>query len=533
MEAFKLRAYSRRRQKKVHCSSPLPGVAASIPRGSSKAGPFQPCRRLFAPPLRESNAQSVKGNPNVKALSKINENFEVTKVNNSADQSVQLNDEKITNTDIRGKSTTQLKESLQSNCESNESWRNSETTSGMTLPTGVSTFLLDCLDMDSSTESIDSMNSCPSPEIFRNEDSLDRNNSNPEECLKYKNSTLLDTSKAVTIDKMPQLSNLSEILEPIYEGHQDQYVGRESPTKCNKDSSKLMNVSTIVAGKQVGKIMSSTEKTPDAKISLFSSVSGRRKRQMPCFRNMFEVRYVNRSLVMLDNQIIPKNMKCRKKVKFSSLLKNETSSCHHLVPAECTLTKSQELMAEMLPSKQLDIEMDMNSKVLITEKHRQLLTSTAYFQPEELEVRYKTLFNLSPVHKTSFGEDLFLNSSGPYVNSEEIAPASLSLEEKTVNQSVHHEERQNKKLNRKNKEICSIVKTSPGLVISMGHRIPVNRNMLNPSEGITEDVVYLVYNGNNRKKCQEQVFGGLHQIRLHLSRKRCGFATMCYKCILQ
>ncbi|XP_075756485.1 meiosis-specific kinetochore protein isoform X6 [Pelodiscus sinensis] len=359
MEAFKLRAYSRRRQKKVHCSSPLPGVAASIPRGSSKAGPFQPCRRLFAPPLRESNAQSVKGNPNVKALSKINENFEVTKVNNSADQSVQLNDEKITNTDIRGKSTTQLKESLQSNCESNESWRNSETTSGMTLPTGVSTFLLDCLDMDSSTESIDSMNSCPSPEIFRNEDSLDRNNSNPEECLKYKNSTLLDTSKAVTIDKMPQLSNLSEILEPIYEGHQDQYVGRESPTKCNKDSSKLMNVSTIVAGKQVGKIMSSTEKTPDAKISLFSSVSGRRKRQ------------------------------------------------------------------------------DMNSKVLITEKHRQLLTSTAYFQPEELE-------------------------------------------------SVHHEERQNKKLNRKNKEICSIVKTSPGLVISMGHRIPVNRNMLNPSEGITE-----------------------------------------------
>nr|XP_025037016.1 meiosis-specific kinetochore protein isoform X4 [Pelodiscus sinensis] len=418
MEAFKLRAYSRRRQKKVHCSSPLPGVAASIPRGSSKAGPFQPCRRLFAPPLRESNAQSVKGNPNVKALSKINENFEVTKVNNSADQSVQLNDEKITNTDIRGKSTTQLKESLQSNCESNESWRNSETTSGMTLPTGVSTFLLDCLDMDSSTESIDSMNSCPSPEIFRNEDSLDRNNSNPEECLKYKNSTLLDTSKAVTIDKMPQLSNLSEILEPIYEGHQDQYVGRESPTKCNKDSSKLMNVSTIVAGKQVGKIMSSTEKTPDAKISLFSSVSGRRKRQ-------------------LDNQIIPKNMKCRKKVKFSSLLKNETSSCHHLVPAECTLTKSQELMAEMLPSKQLDIEMDMNSKVLITEKHRQLLTSTAYFQPEELE-------------------------------------------------SVHHEERQNKKLNRKNKEICSIVKTSPGLVISMGHRIPVNRNMLNPSEGITE-----------------------------------------------
>lgn len=36
--------------------------------------------------------------------------------------------------------------------------------------------------------------------------------SNPEAYFKCKNSTLLDTSKAVTIDKVPQLANLSEIL---------------------------------------------------------------------------------------------------------------------------------------------------------------------------------------------------------------------------------------------------------------------------------------------------------------------------------
>ncbi|XP_043377223.1 meiosis-specific kinetochore protein isoform X5 [Chelonia mydas] len=393
MEWFKLRTYARQRPKNAYCSSPLPGVALSGPQGSRKASTLQPCCRLF-----QSHAQSVNGNPNRKALPKIKENSEVTKTNNSSDQSDQLNDEKITgmeeNEDIREKSTMLLRESLHINSESKESLRNSETTSGMTLPTGVSTFLLHCLDMDSSTESTDSMNSCPSPEIFRDEDSLglyytfgkginyrvkgnfqlcllcsDRNNSNPEEFLKYKNSTLLDTSKAVTIDKMLPLSNLSEILEAISEGHQDQYVGRESPSKCNKDSSELMNVSTIVAGKQVCKIVSTMEKTPDIKRSTFSSLPARPKRQ-------------------LDNQTAnPKNMKCRKKVKFSSLLTSETSSCHQLAsPAERISTKSHELTAEVLPSKQPDIEMEMNSKVLITEKNRQLLTSTAYFQPEELEM---------------------------------------------------------------------------------------------------------------------------------------------------
>ncbi|XP_077681239.1 meiosis-specific kinetochore protein [Eretmochelys imbricata] len=489
MEWFRLRTYARQRPKNAYCSSPLPGVALSGPQGSRKASTLQPCCRLF-----QSHAQSVNGNPNRKALPKIKENSEVTKTNSSSDQSDQLNDEKITgmeeNEDIREKSTMLLRESLHINSESKESLRNSETTSGMTLPTGVSTFLLSCLDMDSSTESTDSMNSCPSPEIFRDEDSLglyytfgkginyrvkgnfqlyllcsDRNNSNPEEFLKYKNSTLLDTSKAVTIDKMLQLSNLSEILETISEGHQDQYFGRESPSKCNKDSSELMNVSTIVAGKQVCKIVSTMEKTPDIKRSTFSSLPARPKRQ-------------------LDNQTAnPKNMKCRKKVKFSSLLMSETSSCHQLAsPAERISTKSHELTAEVLSSKQPDIEMEMNSKVLIAEKNRQLLTSTAYFQPEELE------FNLSPVHKASFGEDLFLNSTGPYVNSEEIVPSSLSSEEK-IYQSLHNKETQNKKSNTKNKEICSIIKTSPGLRVSMVHRTPVNRNTLHPPEGIPEDVI--------------------------------------------
>lgn len=46
----------------------------------------------------------------------------------------------------------------------------------MTLPTGVSTFLLECLDTDSTedynTGASESLNSCPSPETFRDEEGL-------------------------------------------------------------------------------------------------------------------------------------------------------------------------------------------------------------------------------------------------------------------------------------------------------------------------------------------------------------------------
>lgn len=45
----------------------------------------------------------------------------------------------------------------------------------MTLPTGVSTFLLECLDVDSTADynagTSDSLNSCPSPETFRDDGS--------------------------------------------------------------------------------------------------------------------------------------------------------------------------------------------------------------------------------------------------------------------------------------------------------------------------------------------------------------------------
>ncbi|KGL72541.1 hypothetical protein N309_08393, partial [Tinamus guttatus] len=203
----------------------------------------------------------------------------------------------------------------------------------LTLPTGVSTFLIECLDVDSTadynTGSNDSVNLCSSPEIFRDEDNSDRSNLFCEDFVKYKNSTLLDSSKAVTIDKIPQISNLSAILEPVQEDFQDQYTRRNKPSKCNYSSSEL-NVSTTVAGKKVCKITVVRERTPD-------------KTDLRC-------------PPLPDNQATKaKKLKCKKKAEFSRPLQEDASSFRQLESApENTSARSGELTGQVLPSEKLD-----------------------------------------------------------------------------------------------------------------------------------------------------------------------------------
>ncbi|XP_059568837.1 meiosis-specific kinetochore protein isoform X3 [Alligator mississippiensis] len=470
MEWAKLRTYTRgaRRKKAAHCSSPVPGLAASAlcRAGSSNANARQ---HLFSPPAWERHVPSnLKGNSKMKTLPKIKEKAEVAQVSNSSSsQSVQVINKEVTgmeeSEDIREKSATLMKESLPINSESKESLRTTDTTSGITLPTGVSTFLLDCLDLasskDVSVETNDSMDSCSSPETFRDDDGLDGYYSNPEAYFKCKNSTLLDTSKAVTIDKVPQLANLSEILEPVLEDLQDQYVGREKPSTCSNNPSDLTSASAVVvAGKQVCKIIPEREKTPDVTPHTLCPLPPRSKRK-------------------LDAQIAkPKNLKCKKKVKFSEQVKGGTSlSCHLESTVDHITTKAVRLTADVLSSEQPVCEKETSSAGLVTEKTRELLTSTGYFHPEDLE------FNLSPVCKASSDEDLFLNTTGPYVNSAEIIPAPLSPEETTVYQSPHQR-----------REICSIVKASPGVRPSEHCLIPVSGSVFLPPEGMPE------CNGNRR-----------------------------------
>ncbi|KFP28330.1 hypothetical protein N325_08943 [Colius striatus] len=207
----------------------------------------------------------------------------------------------------------------------------------MTLPTGVSTFLIECLDVDSTahynTSTSDSLNSCPSPEIFR-DDGSERSNFHPEDSGKYKNSTLLDSSKAVTIDKIPQISNLSAILETVPEDFQAKYTGRKTPSNFSYTSS--LSVSTTVAGKKVCKITAARERTPDLKaVTCCPSPLGPERKP--------------------DNQTTKsQRLKCKKKEKNSNVLEEDTSWFDQLDAPGNTSAKSLGPTGEALSSKEGD-----------------------------------------------------------------------------------------------------------------------------------------------------------------------------------
>ncbi|XP_023370522.1 meiosis-specific kinetochore protein [Otolemur garnettii] len=99
----------------------------------------------------------------------------------------------------------------------------SELVSGLSLQHDISSSLLSYSITDPYTgykSSEESLSSFPSPELFRGSDYLDWECLNLKDHMQWKNSTLLDTSKAVTIEKAPQFSNLSAILNTSSEDYQ-------------------------------------------------------------------------------------------------------------------------------------------------------------------------------------------------------------------------------------------------------------------------------------------------------------------------
>ncbi|XP_066469020.1 meiosis-specific kinetochore protein [Tiliqua scincoides] len=224
MEWPNLRSYSHKRRapKNMRCASPVPGIVASSALGrrrmTTKAPPL--CLPMLSKPKQRPCAKKHIGNANTKVLPEIQENSEVTQMDClSAERRVELNYNENRGLDTREhiseSSAILLKASSHLSSASKESLQNSEATSEMTLPSGVSDFLLDCLDMDSTVgpglESSDKADSYSSPEIFRDDSGVEENSVSSEECLGCKNSTLLNTSKAINIEKMPQPSNLSKI----------------------------------------------------------------------------------------------------------------------------------------------------------------------------------------------------------------------------------------------------------------------------------------------------------------------------------
>ncbi|NXQ36170.1 MEIKN protein, partial [Alaudala cheleensis] len=204
----------------------------------------------------------------------------------------------------------------------------------ITLPTGVSTFLIECLDEDSAADystASDSLKTYSSPETFRDDD-LERCNFYSVDLGKYKNSTLLDSSKAVTIDKIPQMSNLSAILEPGPEDFPERCIRRKRPSNCYYSSS-ASSISATLAGKKLCKITAARERTPDLKSGMRCSSplgpESKRERQ-------------------------PKAKRLKKKESSFNPLEEDSSSFRQLDASENTSATSKGLTAEVLPTKPTD-----------------------------------------------------------------------------------------------------------------------------------------------------------------------------------
>ncbi|XP_053152853.1 meiosis-specific kinetochore protein isoform X2 [Hemicordylus capensis] len=423
MDWIKLRHYSRKRQaqKNVHCASPMPGKAASaaVDRRNVQDKAVHLCRDLLSKPRQEPRAKRQIRNTNPKVLPKIQENFEVTQmdcisIEKSENRGLDMKEL------LEESNASSLKVSLDLHSASKGSPNNSESASEMTLPTGVSEFLLECLDSDSTVgsnaESSDGATSYSSPEIFRHESSLETNSASPEECLGCKNSTLLNTSKAIDINKMPQLPNLSKIL-----------------------------------GKPVHKILSAKEKTP--------------KSQSPAVLLPPE-----KPLQCRDQQ--SRNLKCRKKVTFRSLLESTASSSSPISLSSAGKSSSaiHGVANEPFISKKPDADPGIDSGTVIKGRKKALLTSTAFLQPQDLEL------DLSSVHKVSSSGDIFPNTMDTCVNSEEIVPESLSPES-TIHQCL-----------RNPPEICCIIKASPRFRPPKVLQHPLKRKVF-PPPGVTEDII--------------------------------------------
>ncbi|XP_072486078.1 meiosis-specific kinetochore protein isoform X2 [Notamacropus eugenii] len=167
-----------------------------------------------------------KGKLQMKILPKLKENVEATQLRESpaTKHGMQLNvahqkklQKSHINEDSKNLNTLAQKESMTNDDLQGESNpNNTQISSGITSSSDISFSLLRSSDMNFYVETSsfeDSLSSLPSPEIFRGGEVLGINDSTTEDYLKFKNSTFLDTRRAVAIENMQQFSNLSAILD--------------------------------------------------------------------------------------------------------------------------------------------------------------------------------------------------------------------------------------------------------------------------------------------------------------------------------
>ncbi|XP_051024129.1 meiosis-specific kinetochore protein [Acomys russatus] len=282
--------------------------------------------------------------------------------------------------------------------------------SGLTLEHDVSRCLLSCSDTESYTRSMEeSLGSFSSPELFRGSDCLDWEHPRLEEYMPYKNSTLLDTSKAVAIEKAPQFANLSAILSSSSENYKKCHRKIGMPLETQRVSPELkytLNLESVV--KSAASEVMFAEKTGPP-----TTKKTQKKPEKECEDRGPHAQAKSGSGHLEHRALLPRHS--------SALENNAVRGALMPQPLEPMLKKSY---------------------VLHDNQSKALLTSTPSSDTADFVI------DLSPVQNVSF-EELFPNVSN-YVNSSEIVPVSSWQESSN-------------KFPSNTSEICCIIRASPGM----------------------------------------------------------------------
>ncbi|KAL6470489.1 hypothetical protein MHYP_G00216080 [Metynnis hypsauchen] len=195
----------------------------------------------------------------------------------------------------------------------------SQDSTSMIMPSGVSSFLLDCMDSDSEAE-----DALPSIEIVRKADSYDEGTAlvSEDEILHrhVKNSTLLDLSHAMDI-AMQQSPNLSSILElsPVLDGQaaKEWYcLSAPQPVSPLSSSPLTKSASTKNTAGSDYKTFGAEERTPETKrVVVLSPVVKRRPltgpdRPIKCRKVTFNDIVSTRDITVLKPQMECRSQAC-------------------------------------------------------------------------------------------------------------------------------------------------------------------------------------------------------------------------------
>ncbi|XP_025780768.1 meiosis-specific kinetochore protein [Puma concolor] len=398
-------------------------------------------------PDRRHSAHCLKGE--APCLPKISEKAEWSGrgVSRSRPPSTQL---RVTGQkSLRGNSTSEepwdekiapLSESMTDDLQVDSSSSSSELVSGQSLQHDISSSLLSYSFTDSYTECKsfeESLSNFPSPELFRGSDYLDWKCPRLEEHMQCKNSTLLDTSKAIAIEKVPQFSDLSAILGPSSEDYQkchreivmtltDQNISQKPKSTLHSESDNAA-CEVLLAEKTYPSAPEKTKKKPEK-----------------------------------DPEHTDKNFQA----KLSSRhLKIKVPSSHQRSVIE---TSAGGPVTNVLLPQSMESASSTNSSTP-DKKSRDLLTSTPSSQTAGLVI------DLSSVQRASF-EELFPNVS-TYVNSNEIFPVS-SLQENSSNEFPSNKS-----------EICCIIRATPGNRQVKSKGVVVKKKKYSPPKDIPQDII--------------------------------------------